>query len=236
MEVVDLSRFAAALPAGHEPLKQLIKDTIDVHSAHSDLKIAHDSAARFIDLNRSKGFPREFVEDCGLSLLVTGIIFYTRATKSGSEHRKTFDLRPKFDELEHQNHDLLVRLRDDAMAHYGPGKLGAETVREDSLYFAIPQQKLFSTSRNICGSENLGHLIRRQSQRALILMQRLYEEKQVKLLDWLKELPDTETIAAALQSAIFDLKNLIGDEMADQIGIGPFVGTKRLSGGSKNQR
>ncbi|MEO6432530.1 MAG: hypothetical protein ABIO29_00940 [Sphingomicrobium sp.] len=236
MDVIDLSEFATTLPEGHEALRRSIKDTIDVHSAHSDLKIAHDSAARFISLNKSEAFPREFVEDCGLALLVTGILFYVRATKSSSDHRKTFDLRARFDDLERQDHDLLVRLRDDALAHYGPGQLGTETIREDSLFFSISVQKLFSTSRNICGSDSLGHTIRRQSQRALILMQRLYEQKQIILLGQLKDLPASEAIDAAFQSAIFQLSTLVGPEMANQIESGPFVGAKRLSGGTKKPR
>lgn len=233
MEVIDLCQLALSLPDERKGLKQLIKDTIDIHSAHSDLKIANELAARFIALEKAEGFPRDVRDDLGLSLLVTGIVFYARATKTSSKHRKTFQIRSKLDANETADHDLMIRLRDDALAHFCPGKLGNDTVREDMLVFSIPHQKLFSTSRNICGSGSLAEVIRRQSQRAMLLMQRLYEDRQLKLLEALRPLPDCPDTNELLVAAMAQLKDIIGPEMAAQIEKGPFVGASRLSGGSK---
>lgn len=228
MNVVDFARVADLLPDSHKAVRHLIHDTIALHSAHTDLKMAHDFAARFIEIDQAQGLPRSLVEDCGLALLCSAIVFYARATKTQSDHRKTFDIRSQMDDAEKLRHDMLVALRDDAIAHYGPGELGSATVREDWLMFSPTHLKPLCVSRNIAGSQNLGHLIRQQSQRAVILMQRLFDKKQRQLVNRINELVEDNTFLAAWDAAEIRLADAVGEEMATQIESGPFVGTSRL--------
>lgn len=227
--VVDLRFVAEKLPLARKEFRQLVGDARALHSAHSDLKISHDLAARLLQLDDAQGLPADFVEDCGLALLCSAIVFYARATKSASDHRKTFDIRPKMDAEERERHDMLVRLRDDAFAHYGPSELGTATVRSDWLLFSLKHEKLLAVSRNIVGSKSLARLIREQSQRALILMQRLYEEKQAQLLKAVGGLADDEEFGAAWNSATSALREVVGGEMAAQIDAGSPDGMRRLS-------
>jgi hypothetical protein len=228
MNVVDFARVADRLPDSHKVVRQLIRDTSALHSAHTDLKMAHDFAVRFIEMDQADELPRSFVEDCGLALLCSAIVFYTRATKSQSDHRKTFDMRAQMDDLEKGRHDMLVRLRDDAIAHYGPGDLGSATVREDWLFFSPVHLKPLGVSRNIAGSRNLAHVIREQSQRAVILTQRLFEMKQGRLVDQINDLAEDETFLAAWDAGEIRLADAVGEQMAAQIERGPFIGTSRL--------
>jgi hypothetical protein len=232
MNVIDFARVADRLSDSHKAIRQLIHDTSALHSAHTDLKVAHDLAARFIEFDQIESLPRAVVEDCSLALLCSAIIFYARATKSHSNHRKTFDIRSQMDDMEKDRHDLIVRLRDDAIAHYGPGELGSTTVRKDWLLFCPEHLKPLSVSKNIVGSQSLAHLVRQQSQRALILMQRLYERKQSQLFDQINELAEDETFLAAWNASEMSLAEAVGEEMASQIESGPFVGTARLHEGS----
>lgn len=55
------------------------------------------------------------------SLLCNAIILYSRATKTNSDERITFDLRPKFSDAETIVHQELIDLRDKAIAHFGSG-------------------------------------------------------------------------------------------------------------------
>jgi hypothetical protein len=226
----DLLRLSELLPATDKRLRQLISDTHALHSAHSDLKLATDFAARLITLQTTSQLPREFTEDCCLALMCSAIVFYARATKSDSDHRKTFDLRRLMDEHERENHDLICRLRDDAMAHYGPGEIGSVTVREDRLFVSAADNKVLCTTRNIAGSETLAHVIRQQSQRSLLLMQRLFEQKQLELIDALNRAAECDGFLVTWDDARVDLREALGTTMAEKILSGPRVGTRRLSG------
>jgi len=232
--VVDLAAFADKLPAKHRSLKQLITDTVDLYSAFNDLKLAAEFAGRSAAFEEEgTSLTPEEAEECSMALTCAAIVFYGRAAKGTSKHRKSFDLRPHFDERERQNHDLICRLRDDAIAHYGPGKLTDEVaLREDKAFVSVEDGQLLFSSRSITRSLSLAHIIRSQSQRAAIIMQRLHDERQERLLDALHlHIPTDADVNAAWRSSKVKSTDGFGDpNLAAELARRPRAGIHRISG------
>jgi hypothetical protein len=236
--VVDLGEFRDLLAPKYRALKQCINDALDVHSACSDLKLAAEFAARSAEMAKDSPLDREAAEECTMALLCSAIIFYGRAIKNRSKHRKTFDLRNHFDARELENHDLICRLRDDAIAHYGPGRLTDQVLlREDKAFVAVETGQLMFATRNICSSESLSKIVLAQAQRASIVAQRLHEERQEILLDALHEAIVDPVIAQAWHDAIRDLSSGMGDDRAAaELRALPRTGIHRISGRLVPQR
>lgn len=234
MKVIDLAKFDRELPNSHFKTKSLIRSTIDLHSAHTDLALAGDFILRAIEFQeQAEKFPPAVVEDCTIGLICASVVFYARATKSESHHRITFDMRRHFDAEEKKQHELLCSLRDDAIAHYGPGPITASlSMRSDRAFFPEGVDKLLFTSRQLSGSLSICHRIRQQVQRALLISQRLFEERDRMLVDALHKLDfDDPVIKAAWDGSQTTLEDTLGDEkMADQILRGPHFGHLRFSG------
>jgi hypothetical protein len=121
MDVIDLEKLAGELPVELIRTRNLILSVLDIHSARSDLRVAADLSARAIAMiDDPPDIEPKAYEDIILALTSSAIIYYAKATKSGSDHRGTFDIRAYFDEREKATHTDLCKLRDDAVAHYGP--------------------------------------------------------------------------------------------------------------------
>lgn len=233
MEVVNILEFAKRLPTKHRRLRGLISDTHDLHTVHTDLTLAFDFVSRAIELQTKAGsIPGQAIEDCTLALLSSAIVSYARATKARSRHRKTFDFRAAFDADELEAHCLICDLRDDAIAHYGPGRLSdAARLREDHMLLPVDEQRLVFTSRSVWGSGRLSHLIRRQVHRALLISQRWFEEKQDEMITELNRVVHDPEIIGARDAALMYINDALGDaQIAADILRGPRVGRKRLSG------
>jgi len=123
LNVVDLVQFANQLPKKHKDLAHKIRHLRDVQSIHTGLRIAQDFASSISAIRHSalSAERNELTENIMLALLNSAIVFYVRATKSGSRHRRTFDLRSGFSADQRADHATLCDLRDDAIAHFGPG-------------------------------------------------------------------------------------------------------------------
>jgi hypothetical protein len=233
--VVDLAEFGRRVSPQHRALKGLIKDTLDVFSALNDFKLAAEFAARSAAFQEPGTYSVDepAAEECSMALLGSAIVFYGRAAKNTSKHRKTFDLRKHFDEVEQENHDLICRLRDDAIAHYGPGELPDNALlRVDKAFMVKRTGQLLFISRSISGSLPLANVVRAQSQRALIIAQRLHEERQEELLDVLHaEVPNDGSLWAAWKQSITDLSEGMGDaSAAEKLAGRPPAGIHRISG------
>lgn len=69
----------------------------------------------------------------GQSLQVNAVLHYCRATHSSSKVRSTIQLRPKLSDNDWQKHRALCALRDDAIAHHGPGPDSERSWIEEKL-------------------------------------------------------------------------------------------------------
>jgi hypothetical protein len=229
-KTLDVKRLADNLPENWSILRQLIGDMGAAHSARSDLIIAADLAGRLVEFQADRhNMSKELAEDTGIAFLFATVILYARATKSKSNHRKSFDLRAKMEPQELEAHRLICELRDDAIAHYGPGKIVAGMqIRDDHMFLVDGTQLLFA-SRNLAGSRSLAELIHRQTQRALLLMQRVHDQRESELIDYLNEHGDQFVRSGLWKSAMVDLVEAVGSEMAAQLNALPRVGKHRLS-------
>lgn len=230
MNVIDLPRFAVELPEGFERLRGLIDSILDLHSAWSDLRIASDQAFQAVAMlgQRPQQMDPSF-QDRLLALVSSAVIYYVRATKSSSDHRRTFDIRSHFEANESSVHQRLCNLRDDAVAHYGPGLLTDDVkLRSDHLVVANTG-RLVGISRHTYAAPEFVASLARQAQRAVLIMQRLFHEREALLVDELNAHSDDPALDAAKTASTVDLGEAIGDpEMARRILDGPQVGHLRL--------
>jgi hypothetical protein len=70
------------------------------------------------------------------SIFNNALIHYVRASKSDSDHRKTFFLDRRWSEQLKAKHHIITNLRDDVVAHFGPGKDGHEVYADDRFVHA----------------------------------------------------------------------------------------------------
>lgn len=230
MNVIDLPRLAVELPEGFERLRGLIDTTLDLHSAWSDLRIASDQAwqaqAMLSEQPRREGTS---FQDGLLALVSSAVIYYVRATKSSSDHRRTFDIRSNLEPDERAMHERLCALRDDAVAHYGPGYLTDNVkLRSDHMVVASTG-KLVAISRHTYAAPDFVASLAQQAQRAVLIMQRLFHEREALLTVELNSHVDNPKLDPAIAASTVDLGEAIGDpEMARQILDGPQVGHLRL--------
>jgi hypothetical protein len=228
VKVIDLAKLAQELPEGFEEVRRLIGRTLDLNSARTDLRIAADQAAQALSLLQEP-VASEPYEDMMLALTSSAVIYYARATKSQSNHRRTFDIRSHFDDAERKGHEFLCKLRDDALAHYGPGELpeGAK-LRSDHLLVS-PDGKLVAISRHAFSTEQLSEMIFKQAQRASFIMQRLFHGEETRLVEALNQLALEPAAKPATRAARVEMGAAIGDEkVASQILAGPRVGARRV--------
>jgi hypothetical protein len=120
---IDLNRLAGALPAEHAALVGKIRRCRDSHSVHTDLMHASDMIgsveAAFGAAQSGVGWAQHAVP----ALVYSAIILYARATHSDSKHRVRINLTKHFTPAQKALHDRIVTLRNDALAHYGPGEI-----------------------------------------------------------------------------------------------------------------
>ena len=110
------------------PLANTIRRARDLRSLSVDLEMALESLDALEALWETPTAHDDFMlKTTESALLNNALVLYVRATKTKSKHRGDFDLRSRFSEEEKLTHDELVALRDDAIAHFGPGgRLGTE--------------------------------------------------------------------------------------------------------------
>jgi hypothetical protein len=210
--VIDLRRLADELPDGFEDLRRLIVRVLDLNSSRTDLRLAADFAHHALSIIRQpRPSASPLQEDVILALTSSAVIYYARATKSSSDHRRTFNLRCHFDTGEIERHDLLCRLRDDAIAHFGPGELpDGPQLRSDYLIVS-PQGQLVAVSRNTYGTEQFAETIFQQAQRASLIMQRLFHEEEAKLIEALNGFASEPALNAAKEASTVDLAETLGN-------------------------
>jgi hypothetical protein len=125
IEAIDLDAAATALESEYKAAAHRIRRLRDAHSAHTDLTSALDMINAVSSAAAAAEQGATWAEHATASLVYSAIILYVRSAKTKSTHRSTLELRSKFDEGQQAFYDHLCRLRDDAVTHFGPGKLKA---------------------------------------------------------------------------------------------------------------
>lgn len=104
------------------PLANKIRRARDLQSLSVDLEIALENLNALDLIVKTPRAGSDFIRETTESALLNyALLLYARATKTTSEQRSGFDLRSRFSNAEKEVHEELVNLRDDAIAHFGPG-------------------------------------------------------------------------------------------------------------------
>ncbi|MBV9840233.1 MAG: hypothetical protein JOY99_01640 [Sphingomonadaceae bacterium] len=172
---IDLVEFAKALPPEHRALAGAILALRDAQSSRTDLHVAFDfvTSLRQIREPAMQAGVGKLAENCALALMYGAIVLYTRATKSESDHRRTFDPRSKFDDEEKAAHTIICGLRDDAVAHYGPGTpYAGPSWQADGVFAVPPDGQIMTASRRLMIVPSMIDLLEKQVHRALMIADR----------------------------------------------------------------
>jgi len=150
---IDLEKLADALPPAHSPLAGKIRRCRDTHAVHSDLMHAAEMVDSVGPAFEAAQGGTAWAQKAVPALMHNAIILYARATHSGSDHRSRINLTRHFDADQMALHDRLVALRNDALAHYGPGEItGGFAWNEERLVIALghPNQgRVMAASRRV---------------------------------------------------------------------------------------
>lgn len=204
--VIDLLAAAEELQADFPTISRKIKRLSDCHSIKVDLDIALDMIALCPAASRAHDAGLEWAQHASMAMMHSAVVFYVRATKSKSDHRGTLDLRAKFSGDQRNFHDQLVALRDDAVAHFGPGPLPSGfTFHDEKLVLPIDRQdgsSVMMVSRRTAFAPDFIAGFRNHLSRALILVQREIQKREADALQELTDNPERDSVEAILRKHV----------------------------------
>lgn len=162
---LNLSALAErlVLEERHRVLAGKIQRACELHSLSVDLAMALEALDAFDKL--LGGAIEDFDTDALKSaLLNNAIILYARATKTDSRIRRPFDVRPRLTDAQKTTHDELVKLRDDAVAHFGSGGNLAGEWQSSLLVLQFKDGigRLGAITKRQTFDGNLAHRLRKQ--------------------------------------------------------------------------
>ena len=219
---IDLSKLQQAVVKEDRPLAGAILGLIDTHSIKTDLCLADDqirTLALELDeaLSAEAGSP---AQSCAMALLASAINLYARAMKTTSNHRKTFDRTSKLSGDEKLDHDFICKLRDDAIAHFGPGPHSKGYPWHQDGAFAFWDSnggslQVFTTSKRKVAERDVVSRIQRQIHRALMLVERDIQERNKDVTGRIANaIIDGRLPRSTLKACECDMKQFFGDDEA----------------------
>ena len=217
--VLDLVAASKDLPSAQFKLAKLIIQLRDSHSIRTDLTLAHDFVGT-MELIREQAAEAEagnHTENSFLALLLSALLLYVRATKTTSRYRASFDFRKEYDAEENVKHTMLCRLRDEAVAHFGPGGVvNSPAFQEDAVFLAhLPDGsgQVFSASRRSVITPQLITDLCQMVHRALILADKRTQTLNEKVVEKLnEELAQNPSLAKVFQEHAIDLAGWVGGD------------------------
>lgn len=221
---IDLEAAATALKAEYGIVARLIQQTSDAHSIYTDLATAHDMVCTLpsiIQAAKREAASPNWASNCALALLNTAIMLYVRATKTSSRHRRSFDMRSKLDAEQKIVHDKLCALRDDAIAHFGPGHLRDNlTWQIEGIFIPLDRPddlKIMTGSRRIFQQQELQDEFKLQLERALDIAKAEVNRRNSRLVDSLNSHIGDKRLLAILHEHRVNLRDFFeGDTARDE--------------------
>lgn len=233
---INLRELATKIAHTHRKTSLKIVQLSDLSSIKIDLCFADDqirllSEAREAALRSEAGTADQIVP---MALLISAVVLYARATKSKSNHRMTFDIRTKFSDVEKARHVAICALRDDALAHFGPGMgEGSDALQQDGVFAIFDEDRgalqIATMSRRKVIDLSLVDLIVAQIQRAILVVEQQIQTRREAVAEELMELLISGEIPMEIwRSCEFDLMELFGDEEAKRHALaGPRTGHQK---------
>lgn len=115
--VIDLVALVAALPPEFADLAGMARSWFSRHSCDADLGVAE---AYLHDAIRWHSTKRESLANAKGALLQSAVVHYARAFDPASRHRSHISIERYLDVKEKAFHRLLIDLRHESLAHFGP--------------------------------------------------------------------------------------------------------------------
>lgn len=224
---LDLLSLKETLPKEQRKLKGLIERLSSANSIKTDLQIACEmmdsleEALKEAETSSELGV-RTWQGNAALALINSAIILYVRATKTSSKHRRTLGFVEHFSEEQKQAHAHLCSLRDDAIAHFGPGAtLGGQTWHTEAIFVPLDVRydlRILTASRRLLKQRQLQELAKKQISAALEIAEKetmLRNSAVVAELNTLSS--DSDFVASTVQHHIDLSTFFLSEEEADKV-------------------
>ncbi|GGC24452.1 hypothetical protein GCM10011371_10120 [Novosphingobium marinum] len=193
---IDLEKLADALPAEYTQLAGKIRRCRDSHSVHTDLMLASDMIGSVEAAFRATQDGVEWAQHAVPALVYSAIILYARAIHTGSGHRARINLTKHLTPAQKARHERIVTLRNDALAHYGPGETTEGfTWNEERLVIPLDRPndaRIMLASRRVGYAPGLPSEMAVHIAQVLLLAQREIERRDAELVDALNAAIDSD--------------------------------------------
>lgn len=223
---LDLLSLKDALPEKQRKLRGLIERLSSANSIRTDLQLAAEmmdaleEALR--DAERAGTEGRSWLETAALASFNSAIILYVRATKTSSKHRRPLGFLERFSEEQLQVHAHLCSLRDDAIAHYEPGKtLEGQTWHSEAIFVPLDRRedlRIMTASRRLVWQRQLQDLTKRQIRAALEIAEAETLKRNSAVVGELNTMiGDTEFMASTTRHHVDLATFFLSEEEADKV-------------------
>jgi hypothetical protein len=218
------------MPDQHKRLAKIIMQARDAHSAHTDLASAFDMITAMPEASHAAEGGVKWANHAVPALMASAILLYARATNSSSKHRATLDLHSDFSNEEKNEHDWICNLRNDALAHYGPGEnFNGAAWHQEMVMLPLDRPndaRILMASRRVAASPEVVSRVKKQVHRALILAQRVIQRRDEALVDEAnKAMTSDEEFAVFLKRFVIDMEEVFEGHPITEIAInGPRLG------------
>lgn len=218
---IDLDAAADGMPSRHKAVANAIRHYRDAHSAHTDLTTAYDMLLSVSDMAKAADGSNAAARIAVPALIYTAVLLYVRATKTSSKHRTALNITNQFSVAEAAIHAELTELRDDALAHYGPGGAG-HVWNEERVLLPLDRAddaRIVVASKRSAYTPGFVRRVTPQVHRGMILFQKEMLRREEKLQSHLDAAfesdPDFPIILKSF--LIEDARDVFGDHPAANI-------------------
>jgi len=224
---LDLLSLKDSLSKEQSKLKGLIERLSSANSIKTDLQIASDMLDSLDEALKeaepaSESGVRSWQGNAALALINSAIILYVRATKTASKHRRTLEFLKHFSDDEKAVHSHLCSLRDDAIAHFGPGEtLEGQTWHTEAIFIPLDVRddlRILTASRRLLKQRQLQELAKTQIQAALKIAEEETMKRNSAVVAELNKLSgDKDFIASTIPHHIDLAAFFLSEEEADKV-------------------
>jgi hypothetical protein len=222
---IDLKAASEKLNESYPKVSGLIRQLSSAHSIRSDLGMALDMLGALDKvLVVASELGEKWASDTALALINSTVVFYVRATKTHSHHRGSIAFDKEFTSDEQEIHNKLVRLRDDAIAHFGPGEeYGGPTWQREGVFLPIDQpddMRVMTVSRRIIMQKELQMRMKKQIHRALLIAEKITQQRNSRLIEHMNDIAGDIAFSEILNQHLINLTDFFETDEARDHAIG----------------
>lgn len=229
-KAIDLVAASADMSDKNKRLAKIIVQARDAHSAHTDLASAFDMITALPEATEAAGLGSKWANHAVSALITSAIVLYARATKSNSKHRATLDLLSVFTDDEKEAHEWICNLRNNVLAHYGPGEtFNGAAWHEEKVLLPLDRPtdaRVLMASRRVAESPEVTAKVKKQIHRAMVLAQQVIEKRDAALISALEAaMQADQEFADFLKGFVVDLESIFeGHPISETVLNGPRLG------------